>query len=98
MARIEIDLNDSNGIPVEIGDTVKVTLPEIEITNRTDKVYIPERIVKATVYFRASRGLLLKINEIVSVDGMDKWTEEEIDTWVGQIIPFKRTIWEWYKI
>lgn len=93
MANFEVELNDSLGNPVNFGDTIRVTLPELEFyrPNYDEKVYIAERLVQGTVWFWLSRGLVLKVEEIIEAHGPH-------DTRIGQVLPLKRTMWHWERV
>ena len=99
MATFSKKLVGSDGVEIDFGDLVEVKLPGIHksYTMRDGTVYeidVPERIVIAEVKLLLSKGMVLKIIEIVEVeDGYD-----DPLTKIGQIIPFRYTKWEWRRL
>jgi hypothetical protein len=96
MATLTFELRDKKGNDVELGDLVRVWLPEVD--HRTisfdygviDLDPTPERIVVAKVVMFPSSGLHLKIVEIIDDGGCPEDTPQP-----GTYIPFRRTSWEW---
>jgi len=71
MATFEFELNDSNGVPVEIGDIIEVDFPEVDIhygPDWDDDYYRPPFTALCRLKMWRSKGLMLKIKRIVSVD------------------------------
>jgi len=94
MAKFEVDLRDRDGNVVEFGDTILVVLPEV-----IDGIFDPrtgsygtveERIVEGQLKFWLSKGLVFKVTRIIKNYGDDLK--------IGQIIPLRRTIWDWRKV
>jgi len=94
MAKFEVDLRDSGGTPVEFGDTIRVVLPEVinGIFDPGSESYgsVEERVVEGQLKFWLSKGLVFKVTRIIKNDGDDLK--------IGQIIPLRRRIWDWWKI
>jgi len=98
MAKFEVDLRDSDGTPVEFGDTIQVILPEIDNFVPADMGYgpldiishVPERMVEGQLKFWLSKGLVFKITRII--------TDPDKELHVGQHMALKTTAWRWKKI
>ena len=94
----EIDLRDSDGTPVEFGDTIQVTLPEIDHFVPAGMGYGPldahfriaERQVEGKLKFWLSKGLVFRITKII--------TDPDRELHINQHIPLKRTVWDWRKV
>lgn len=109
MANINFELKDANGVDTEIGDTIKIIFPENEIWNSHDdelEYYCPYQIVKAKVLLPPSKGLQIRIIEILYIDNensddynnyMDNNTYYRIYL-PGGVHSFHRTVLEWYKL
>lgn len=103
MATITFDLTDSDGQPVEIGDTIRIVYPEVERRSyRGDDIafYLPRVVALATIGFRPSRGLYLKVIAVESVEYCDDESAEEFPTGIvpGKLTAFRRTVWKWWRV
>ncbi len=99
MAILTFDLTDSNGVPAKIGDEINVIYPEIDITNGEDWYYRPQVTARARILMPPSKGLRLRILEILHVLNYDDDDDEYYDSLdVGQLTGFRRTVWHWEKV
>jgi len=93
----EFDLRDTNGAPVELGDLVRVLLPEVRrdaLDEWGDDYYLPGRTAVGIIGLRLSRGLVVKITALISNDD----GSEGDGGLVGKTIPLRRTARQWYKV
>ena len=84
---IEFELKDKNGIDVELGSVIQYALPEINTCLRDNSdadFYLPGGTITASVGWRGSRGLVLRV-----IDSGDTNLRP------GQVIPFRRTVHQW---
>lgn len=97
MARIEFELKDSNGIDTDIGDIVIVHFPELSFSGAAYGIsdyYRPEFTASAKILMPPSKGLTLRIIEII--DSYEDYADEYFKP--GQRVAFKRTAWKWYRL
>lgn len=102
MAKLEFELKDSNGIDVNIGDEIIVTIPEVEIRQGGDgdyEYYRPQITARAKIYLPPSNGLMIKILEVIDVLDIDNDVKNKDcynDSYtVGKALKFPRTTWHW---
>ena len=97
---IEYNIKDKNGRSIEIGDKVRVDLPEVPSGNdfEADGFGFPgfdACTIEAIVGHRLSSGINLKITKVIPVYPEDF---DAFNVRVAQVIPFRRCAWEWEKI
>ncbi len=102
MATMTFDLTDSNGVPTEIGDTIRVVYPEIDRGTYVDDLifYLPAVTALARVRCSPSRGLYLKVLSVESVEYEDESLEAEFPIGIvpGKLTAFRRTVWKWWRV
>lgn len=98
--KIEIELIDKKGNIVKPDDIIIAIIPEKhhEYSNEDIHEYYhtPVKKIKAKIVFRLSSGLFLKVLHIFEIDD-DGWEDNHVLK-VGQLIQFRRTVFEWYKL
>ncbi len=98
-----IDFKDNKGNPVQVGDIIKVTLPEVEYIEpynglsegggHEDFCFAPEVELLALLHCTASQGLVIKVTEILTPQFELKNSDLKLN--VGDRRKFKHSAWEW---
>lgn len=96
-------LKDKNGNEAQIGDLLKVVLPEVDISmpafvwgsedDEEEIVQAPQTEIIARLHCIASRGLILIVEEVLTPESELKYSD--IKLMVGQRIKFKYVKWDW---
>jgi len=100
MATISFEMKDSNGVNTEIGDEIKVRIPEVEYPlypDDNEMYFRPAYVAKAKILLPPSKGLQIRIIEILDVSSVD----DDDDAFIGQpgdVFPFRRTVWKWHNL
>ena len=96
-------LKDNEGNPVQIGDLIKVWLPEIK-TNYKPYVFLgetqdpnthaPPAEIVAELSLNGSLGFIIIVKEVLTDPELLK--DSDLKLTVGKRIKFKRTKWKWH--
>jgi hypothetical protein len=90
---VTCELTSQNGNKVSLGDAIVVELPEVSrcMYHDDEGLYYSAKRLKAVLMLQLSRGLLLKVVEVLEIDDED----DDSDIKPGKVIPFRRCAWKW---
>jgi len=93
---LEFIITDQNGAAVKNGDEIFVRLPCIDTHDNhyESDTYASEKVLKCSLRLQLSRGLVIRVLEVVKDEDPD---EDQWKIKKGDTIQFRRIAWEWWK-